>query len=133
MEESESKKTVTLVSKKYNKKEYAKQGIVLPVVGQVTFNDDGTVTVPEDQAEELIAYTESSFNFVIKGDEKGEKELQDLKAAEEEDEEMKAQLAGMELKELLELVKETDIPLDRAAGYTDAKLRAELLKRLSKK
>jgi hypothetical protein len=74
-------KTVKLVSKIYVKGEYAGSTCIFPTINEATFNQDGTLDVPEDKVEELIKWTKDSFDFIVQGQEsQEEKELMEYSA-----------------------------------------------------
>ncbi len=145
----------TLISRKFKKGEYAGQTVIMPYVGEVTFEKDGTLVL-EDTTKglaSLLKDTIESFNFYVKEDEakkevavkgkKGAKAKVNISPEEEEaqeeeqddterlraEQELKEKLEGLAGKELLELAKDAGFGIE-AAGYTDKRLRKELLKKL---
>jgi len=127
-------KTVTVLhSGKFTKGEYAGRKVIMPLIGTVQFNDDGTLDVEDSLVDEFISATKDSFDFSdgIKAEPKKKKKDEPEEDDDEDDsglEELKQQLADATTQELLELVKETDIKPEKAASWTDARLRKELLK-----
>lgn len=119
---------VKVKSLTYSRNEYAGRTIHLPVVGEVTFEKDGTLEVKdEDTALALIEATKESFDFEIVGKPKElSPEEKDLK----------------EYRELLDMVSETDLlklvsELDdkdhkafktKAASMSNDKIKKELVK-----
>lgn len=130
-----------LESKKYDKGQYAEQTVQMPVLGEVTFEKDGTLQVEDESLlEEFIEATLPSFNFQVKGAKKkvvkkggDPQEPQDEEGDDMTEGEIKAKLDAMSSNELSELVKSTpDIDPVKAVAWSDARIRKELLKRLVK-
>lgn len=133
-----------LESKKY-KEAYAGQTVTMPVLGSVQFEKDGRLKVEDDSLlEEFIEATKPSFDFKVQGAENSKKKKATKKGGDPQDpqdedekdmdeDEIEAKLEAMSSDELSELVKSTpNIDLAKAATWTDAKIRKELLKRLVK-
>lgn len=58
---------ITLVPGGKNKRgAYANQSVILPMVGEVTFAEDGSLSVPQAKALPLIEATKESFDFYVR-------------------------------------------------------------------
>lgn len=139
----------TLVSRRYKKGEYAGQTVIMPHLGSVTFEDDGSLKLDSDiPIEDFLKDTVESFNFEVKSDkvkkevvskvkgkakeeeqEEEEKEVDPGKAAQEKFE-LEEKLNEMTSKELLELAKDAKFINVDVAAWSDKKLKKELLKKL---
>lgn len=128
-----------LESRKWKKAEYAGQTINMPILGNVIFETDGTLKVQNDSlVDSFIALTAESFDFKVisgkkisgKPEEKEEALGEDQKKSEEVSR-VREELDGMDLAQLVELIKETDIAPEVAQNWTDKRLRKELLKKLT--
>lgn len=122
-----------LISKKYGTS-YAGQTVILPIIGESTFEEDGTIDIKEELVPSLISATKESFDFAIYGSEesKGKSKSKQQEEIEETiDPETLALIDGLEKAsktELLELAKETTLDLAQVAKMSSAKLKKELIK-----
>ena len=122
-----------LISQKH-RHAYAKQSVIMPVIGEVQFNEDGSLDVADEKVEDFIAATKESFDFQPEGKSKKKGGKKDGEDDEETDEvkEWRAQLAKATTKDLLAMAKEADLGTpEKVAAMTDEKLREELLKKLT--
>lgn len=116
-----------LISQKY-RNAYAQQRVIMPVIGEVEFNEDGSLDVEDDKVEALVESTKESFDFQIEGD----KSKKDKKEDTAEVAEWREHLAKATSEELLAMAKEADLGKpEKVAAMTDEKLRAELLKKIT--
>lgn len=126
-----------LVSKKHPIA-YAGQTIHFPVIGNATFNEDGSLDVDDGKVDDFIDLTKPSFDFQPKvGSGRKKKELtpEELAAEiiEKENEGIRETLDASSFEQLIELAKESKIPKESLASMTDKKLRKLLFKELTKK
>ena len=124
---ADEKKQVTLTPAKVKGLAYAGQTVQFPVIGEVTFSQDGTVDVDEDKVEAFVAKTFDSFGFYEKGASKPDalKQNQNEQYAE-----LKEQLDALETEDLLLLAKESGLPPDNIAQMTDGRIRKVLLEKM---
>lgn len=78
--------------------------IILPVVGKVTFDDNGHIAVDSDKVEELIQSTKDSIQLAVVGS------IEDTR--NQAMSELEIALKDAPLKELLELVREADLGIE---------------------
>lgn len=117
-----------LTSRIYVKGEYKNQTIILPFVGEVTFDKNGDLEVEEVHVQAIVDATKDSFNFKKVGAPDPESGSDD--ALSEELDEFKAQLDLLSEVELLTLVSEND-NLEfkaRAAGMSNELIKKELVR-----
>lgn len=114
-----------LISRKYTL-EYAGQTVGFPVIGKATFNADGSLDVADEKVKEFIEATEPSFDFKLKTAKKDKKDKEVEKKNETEE-----MLKGLKFEELVTLAKEAKIDAAKMIGWSDSKLRKELLKVLT--
>lgn len=113
-----------LISRKYPL-QYAGRKLNFPVIGDATFNEDGSLEVADEKVKEFIAATEPSFDFKVKG-KVTKKDKEDEKV-----EETRKMLATLELPQLVELAKESGIVPAKMQNWSDDKIRKEILKKMS--
>jgi hypothetical protein len=117
-----------LISKKHPIA-YANQTLTFPIIGEGTFNEDGSLDVDDEKLEEFLHATEPSFDFKVKGAPKKEADVVD----EETQETIDAINATTDLNELIELAKEAELPADKLMEWTDKRIKKELIKKLTAK
>lgn len=90
--------------------------LILPHVGKVVFDENGIVEVDDEIADQVIESTKDSIELILV-ESLAENETAQLTELEQE-------LSKMKSSELLEMVRESsiDIPVDKLASFTDAKL-----------
>lgn len=107
----------------------------MPVVGEVEFNEDGSIDVSDEQAEDLIAATKESFDFQTESKSKkkgGKKDGEEDPEETAEVKEWREHLDKATSEELLAMAKEADLGKpEKIAAMTDEKLRSELLKKIT--
>ena len=130
---SETKKLITLTPSKVRPLEYANQTIIFPVIGEQTMSSKGTLDVQEDKVEAFTLATIDSFGFYEKVEGAVQADGRAKGKAEKHSEEYnntKKELESLELKDLVELAKESGLDPADLITMTDGKIRAELLKKL---
>lgn len=127
-----------LISQKQGKR-YAGQTIVFPLVGELKFSEDGTLEVPDDNAEALIEHTVDSFDFIKEGVEKDAKEGAENEGGPEGADadavkEWTDLINKASSEELLKMASELQLGKpEKIAAFTDEKLRKEILKKVTSK
>lgn len=114
-----------LISKIIKPSENANRTIILPLIGEVQFDDNGELEVEDDKVESVIALTTESFDFKVVGAPEPPKSEDD-----KEIEEYKELLEMVSETELLELVRDCGDPVlkEKAAAMSNEKIKKALIK-----
>jgi len=125
-----TQKTIKLIPTAFKKGEYNGATVHLPNVGDTTFNEDGTVDIPEAHADFIIDATKDFFAFKVFGAPEPPKSALDLEL-----EEFRTALDALPENKLLELVGESeDLEFKmRVAKLSNEKIKDALVEQYRKK
>lgn len=93
---------------------WANQVIQMPFVGDVTFDDQGLISVDDNLVDDLVKATVHSFNFsVVKVDK--DKKKPEVKEPESTDDEIKKELNELSEEEIRNFAEDNDIVIPKNA------------------